>query len=250
MNTKLMEEQKKAAQQFTEIRDLNKNLAEIQEINKTFVEELNEQKKTNNELKKDLVKVQAMNDKLVEELEEQKKTNDGINKAISQIEQRLTATEKLLQIRSKRNTTQTANPSPENNCNLRIGSSCYFAVMQDEWVVNYAKAVDICKERNADVGSIRDEESYNAIMNYLIKNIPKSKNAIQIWIGNRFDPLTFDVIPKGSFIKWVPGNPVTGIVNKHRKKIYLDVRSDPNDRDQGMLNAFSIWKRHGVICEI
>ncbi|XP_077971044.1 uncharacterized protein LOC144425598 isoform X2 [Styela clava] len=138
----------------------------------------------------------------------------------------------------------------KGNCKLKVGNICYFAVIRDEYYVNYDGAVDICKKRNADVGLIRDEESYNAIMNYTRRNIPKEKAWALIWTGIKIDPMTGDVTPADSFIKWFPGNPRTGIKYKDRTNVILDVHAGPNDRYQGMVNVPPIWVRHGVVCEI
>ncbi|XP_039252504.2 uncharacterized protein LOC120329776 isoform X2 [Styela clava] len=168
-------------------------------------------------LKEDLVELQEINSKLVKELNKQKKTNDEMKEEI---------------------------------CKLKIGNVCYFAVISGKDGVNYYKAVELCKERNADVGSIRDEESYNTIMKFLKSNIPLGDSWVWIWTGIHFDPITSDVTPVDSFIKWYPGNPSTGIDYKDRTNVYLSVQSNPNDLYQGMWNVHPTWEYHGVICEI
>ncbi|XP_077971793.1 uncharacterized protein LOC144425896 [Styela clava] len=146
-------------------------------------------------------------------------------------------------------TTVKPTPAPEN-CKLKVGSICYYAVIRNEWSVIYSKAVDICKKRNADVGLIRDEESYNAVMNYLREKIPEGERKVWIWTGIKIDPMTGDVTPAYSFTKWYPGDPKTGIEYKDRTNVCLVVKADPNDRRQGMENVYPTFKLHGVICEI
>ncbi|XP_077971523.1 uncharacterized protein LOC144425765 [Styela clava] len=179
-----------------------------------------------------------------------------MKKAISHIEQRLAVIEKPQKNRyeqftkptTKTRTTLKPTPAPEN-CELKVGSFCYFAVIRGE-NVDYDEAVDICKKRNADVGLIRDEESYNAIMNYLRSNIPKGDSYNTVWTGIHYDPMNGDVTPADSFIKWYPGQLETGIDNNDRTDVYLVVNSNLKTRDQGMKNAAPTWKQHGVICEI
>nr|XP_039272471.1 uncharacterized protein PFB0765w-like [Styela clava] len=144
LNSNLVEEQTKTAQHTIEIKDLKKDWTEVQQTNNILVEELNEQKKTNEQMKEDLIQVQQTNINLKKQLDEQRKTNDEIMKG---------------------------------NCKLKVGNICYFAVIHD---VVYNKAVNICKKRNADVGLIRDKESYNVIMNDLRKNIPKRRTLVRI----------------------------------------------------------------------
>ncbi|XP_077971788.1 uncharacterized protein LOC144425892 [Styela clava] len=141
-------------------------------------------------------------------------------------------------------------PSPDpENCKLKIGNICYFAVIHDKRDVNYDNAVDICKKRNADVGLTWDKESYNAIMKYLSSNVPTGKTWINIWTGIKFDPMIGDVTSEDPFIEWYPNNPNTGIKYKDRTNVYLYVKVDPN-YNQGMGNGPPTWERHGVICEI
>nr|XP_039247447.1 uncharacterized protein LOC120325403 isoform X2 [Styela clava] len=149
-------------------------------------------------LKEDLVEVQEFNSKLLEELNKQKKTNDEMKEAISRIEQKLAVTEdpQQRQPRSSQitrptiNTQTTLKPTiSQEICKLKIGNVCYFAVISGKDRVNYYQAVELCKERNADVGSIRDEESYNAIMKFLKSNIPMEDSWVWIWTGIHFDPI-------------------------------------------------------------
>ncbi|XP_039272330.2 uncharacterized protein LOC120346632 isoform X2 [Styela clava] len=137
----------------------------------------------------------------------------------------------------------------EENCKLKVGNTCHFFVLRHRRDVNYSKAVDICKKRNADVGLIRDEESYNAIVKYLRKNMPKGWVAITIWTGIQFDPLNGDVTPANSFIDWYPYQPVMGIDDKDRTNVHLVIDPNPNIRYQGMRNTFPRANWHGVICE-
>ncbi|XP_077971051.1 uncharacterized protein LOC120346019 [Styela clava] len=222
------------------------DLVEIQEMNEKLVEE-------NNKMKRDLIKVQEMNEELRDD-------NEKMEKAISRIEQRLAVMEKSQKLPNRsgqinRPTTKTRGtlkptPPPEN-CKLKIGNICYFAVIYHKQNVKYDKAVDICKKRNANVGLIRDEESYNAIMNYLRKNIPTKRTWVYISTGINFDPMTGDVTPADSFIKWSrDGIPFTGIDFEDRTNVYLDVNFKPSYHDHGMANAAPTWERNGVIWEI
>nr|XP_039252491.1 uncharacterized protein LOC120329776 isoform X1 [Styela clava]XP_039252496.1 uncharacterized protein LOC120329776 isoform X1 [Styela clava] len=198
-------------------------------------------------LKEDLVELQEINSKLVKELNEQKKTNDEMKEEDPQ--QRQPRSRQIT--RPTINTQTTLKPTlSQEICKLKIGNVCYFAVISGKDGVNYYKAVELCKERNADVGSIRDEESYNAIMKFLKSNIPMGHSWVWIWTGIHFDPITSDVTPADSFIKWYSGNPSTGIDYKDRTNVYLSVQSNPNDLYQGMWNVHPTWEYHGVICEI
>nr|XP_039247603.1 uncharacterized protein LOC120325577 isoform X1 [Styela clava] len=210
LRTKELDEQKKIVEQTAEISELKKDLIKIQEITKKLAVELNEQKKTN-AVKKEL---QGLDENLVEE---QKETRDGMKK---------------------------------ENCKLKIGNICYFTVIFGKYYVNYTEANAICKKSNADVGLIRDEESYNEIMKYLIKNMPKSETWIRIWTGIHFDPMTRDVTPTNSFIKWSQHYPFTGISHKTSTNVHLFVKSKLDLRYQLMLNGAPSRKIHGVICEI
>ncbi|XP_077971042.1 uncharacterized protein LOC144425597 [Styela clava] len=200
----------------------------------------------------DLAEMQEMNEMLVED-------NKKMKKAISRIEEKLAFMEKTRKLSNRsgqitRPTTKTRttlNPTPPpENCEFKIRNICYFGVIPGRYVVNYDKAVDICKKRNADVGLIRDEESYNAIVNYLRSNILKKNlpSPIIIWTGSLFDPMTRDVTPADSFTKWLSRSPLTGIDNKDRTNIYLLADSSPTYH--GMGNGNPTWKYQGVICEI
>ncbi|XP_077971141.1 uncharacterized protein LOC144425636 [Styela clava] len=120
--------------------------------------------------------------------------------------------------------------------------------MPGKWDVVYSKAVNICKKRNADVGLIRDEESYNAIVNHLRRTMRRDWAWVGIWIRIHIDSRTGDVIPANSFTKWYSdGFPVR---DKDRTNIYTVVNKKPNERYQGMVNAPPTWERDGVLCEI
>nr|XP_039247911.1 uncharacterized protein LOC120325810 [Styela clava] len=138
----------------------------------------------------------------------------------------------------------------EKNCKFKVGQICYSAVIQVGSDVNYNEADDICKKRNADIGLIRDEKSYNAIVNYLRRNIPKGEVLIRIWTGIHFDSMTREVTPANSFTKWHPDFLPSGTKYEDRTNVYLFVDSDPNYRYQGMVNAPPTWEYNGVICEI
>ncbi|XP_039271040.2 uncharacterized protein LOC120345586 [Styela clava] len=192
-----------------------------------------------------------MNDKLTED-------NEKMKEAISQIEQKLAVMEKPQQLpnssgqitRPTTTTGTTVKPTPPpENCKLKISYICYFAAIQGKYDIVYNKAVDICKKRNASVGLIRDEKSYNTIMNYLRKNIPEDIRDIWIWTGIKINPMTRDVTPLDSFTDWYPDDfPFTGIDNKNRTNVYLVVNSKPNPYPyQGMVNAPPTWGRSGVI---
>nr|XP_039271700.1 uncharacterized protein LOC120346112 isoform X2 [Styela clava] len=190
---------------------------------------------------KEISDLDEMNEKLVGD-------NDKIKKAISRIEQKLAVMKKPQLIPKGFGQISKPKPTPHpENCKLKVGNICYFVVIYGEWDVVYKKAFDICNERNADVGLIRDEESYNAIIKYLRKNIPRGED---IWTGIQFDPMTRDVTPADLFTKWYPGDPFTGIEYKDRTNVYLVVNSDPDERSQGMVNGDPTWKQNGVICEI
>ncbi|XP_077971781.1 uncharacterized protein LOC144425885 [Styela clava] len=164
-----------------------------------------------NELKKDLLRLETMNNKLLEELDKQMQTN---------------------------------NETKKENCDLKIRNICYYVVIRAKEDTNYDKAVDICKKRNADAGLIRDEESFNAVIKYL----GKGDQRILIWTGIRIDPMTRDVTPADSFIKWLPSLPNTGIIYKDYTNVILYV--DLKRRLKGMGNALPTGEMSGVICEI
>ncbi|XP_077971790.1 uncharacterized protein LOC144425895 [Styela clava] len=237
------------------IESFGKEISDLDEMNEKLVGD-------NDKIKKDLIKVQNMNNRLIEDNEKMKKDltkvqnmnikltedNEMMKKAISRIEQKLAVMKKPQLI--PKGFAQISRPKPTphpENCKLKVGNICYFAVIYDEWDVVYKKAFDICNERNADVGLIRDEESYNAIIKYLRKNIPRGED---IWTGIQFDPMTRDVTPADLFTKWYPGDPFTGFEYKDRTNVYLVVNSDPDERSQGMVNGDPTWKQNGVICEI
>nr|XP_039274795.1 uncharacterized protein LOC120348647 isoform X3 [Styela clava] len=247
-----------------------KDLVNVQKTNNNLVEELNELKETNDEMKEDLAKVQDVNIKLIED-------NEKMKTAIALIEKNLVVMVKpQVQNRSKQITrptpiirttlnpktttrtwkqtpkTQTTlkpTPSPEN-CKMKIRNICYFAVVNKRANVDYNKADEICKKRNAYVGSIRSKKMYNVIVNYLRGNIPKGEPSIGIWTRMDFNPMTRSVTPAYPFVKWFPSYPFTGIEHKHRSNVFLVVNSVPNDQYQGMVNALPSWERHGVICQI
>nr|XP_039247535.1 uncharacterized protein LOC120325488 [Styela clava] len=253
-NSEIRKNRNKIAELSNEITDFrNSTLQQSRQI-ETLLKENTEQNFVINELKKDLIEVQDKNDKLEKTLNKQQKTNNEIKKAMEQIEQKLTALEKSQKVQSgnrKRPTTTTKTtlkptPSPEN-CKLKIGNICYIFVIQR---VNYDKAVDICKERNANVGLIRDEESHNAIMKYLSVNMLKENEWITIWTGIRFDPMTRDVTPADSFIKWDQGIQLTGIDFKDHTNVYLSLSANLKVIYQGMENGLPRMISHGVLCEI
>nr|XP_039270995.1 uncharacterized protein LOC120345570 [Styela clava] len=262
--------QRKVEKQSEEIMVLKEDLVNVQKTNNNLVEELNELKETNDEMKEDLAKVQDVNIKLIED-------NEKMKTAIALIEKNLVVMVKpQVQNRSKQITrptpiirttlnpktttrtwkqtpkTQTTlkpTPSPEN-CKMKIRNICYFAVVNKRANVDYNKADEICKKRNADVGSIRSKKMYNVIVNYLRGNIPKGEPSVGIWTRMDFNPMTRSVTPAYPFVKWFPSYPFTGIEHKHRSNVFLVVNSVPNDHYQGMVNALPSWERHGVICQI
>nr|XP_039274758.1 uncharacterized protein LOC120348638 [Styela clava] len=227
-------------------------IRETQNVNAEHSAEIADLKQSREELRKDLIRLETMNNKLLKELEEQKQGNSEMKKAMERIEQKLSTMEKPQQVRSRnqqRPTTTTKTTlkpthSPEN-CELKIGNICYFFVKQ---TVVYDTAVDICRKRKAVVGLIRNEESYNAIKNFLIKGMSKSYTWIRMWTGIQFDPKTRDVTPADSFVKWDQGIPNTGIDFKDHTNVYLF--AGPNPLLQGMMNASPTWDLNGVICEI
>nr|XP_039272437.1 uncharacterized protein LOC120346697 [Styela clava] len=122
---------------------------------------------------------------LQSKVENQSNEIKQLKEAITRIEHKIAASEtpqrfpnKFRQI-TRPTTTTTLKPNSEN-CKLQVGNTCYFAVIFVKDDVYYGKALDICKKRNASVGLTRDEESYNAIVNYLRKNIPKGRTWILI----------------------------------------------------------------------
>nr|XP_039247672.1 uncharacterized protein LOC120325650 isoform X1 [Styela clava] len=196
------------------------------------------------ELKTDLGKVQEMSNKLMED-------NNKMNKAISRIEQKLAEENSpQLQITEPTTTIQTTvkPTSLLEDCKLKIGNICYFAVVNLLQNVSYNEAAETCERRKADVVLFRDEKSYNAVVNYT-RNTLGGRTMTSIWTGIHIDPMTHDVAPAESFVKWRPGFPFTGRVFKNRTNVYLDVYSNPN-RFQGMVNVHPTWKLFGVICEI
>ncbi|XP_077971607.1 uncharacterized protein LOC144425808 isoform X1 [Styela clava] len=240
----------KALQQSGQINDvLRKYAKQSIELNELKIENVKQSTEIS-DLKKDLADVQDLNNKLIND-------NEKMEKAISRIEQKLAVTDKsqMLPSRSEqitRPTQTTLKPTPASeNCKLKVGNFCYFAVIRGERVrdVNYDKAVDICKKRNADVCLIRDEESYSAVMNYLRSNIPKGRLWASIWTGIKIDPMTGDVTPAYSFTKWYPDYPRTGIEYKDRTNVYLHVDLYQYRR-QGMGNGDPTFGLRGVICEI
>nr|XP_039271961.1 uncharacterized protein LOC120346317 [Styela clava] len=228
---------------------------EIGELRKINAEQSSEIR----ELKKDLIEVQERNDELEGKLNEQNKTNIEMKNAISRIEQKMVETEKSSHLRTpsrqipKTTTiTQTTlrTTFPPENCELKIENICYFAVLNPTQRINYSEAFKICKKRNADVGSIRDEESNNAIMDYLRRNIPTVNRLLYIWTGIHFDPMTRDVTPADSFIQWYSSYPNTGIDHKDFSNVYFSIHVLPTFLHQGMGNTRPTRKMQGVICEI
>nr|XP_039270991.1 uncharacterized protein LOC120345566 [Styela clava] len=187
-----------------------------------------------------LIKIQEITKKLAVELNEQKKTNAVKKEPSGGV---------FLKTRTAKRKIGRVTLLKEN-CKLKIGNICYFTVIFGKYYVNYTEANAICKKSNADVGLIRDEESYNEIMKYLIKNMPKSETWIRIWTGIHFDPMTRDVTPTNSFIKWFQHYPFTGICHKTSTNVHLFVKSKLDLRYQVMLNGAPSRKLHGVICEI
>nr|XP_039252731.1 uncharacterized protein LOC120329984 [Styela clava] len=215
--------QTKAIEQSEEMKKLKKDLVGVQEMNKVLVAELNGQKKMNFQTKIDLVEIQEKNKKF----------------------QRLGPTTRpITRAATTYPTTLRPTPSPEY-CTMMFGNMCYFAVMQDKLEITYREAVDICKYRNANVGLPKDEESYNAIVNFFRKKVPAGSREIYIWIRLFVNPKTLRVTPANSFQKWHPGFPTIEYTN-----VFLGVNAKANDQYQGMRNGEPDWKLDGVICEI
>nr|XP_039271735.1 uncharacterized protein LOC120346140 isoform X2 [Styela clava] len=251
----IREHRSEIAEQSNKIKDFRNNALQQSRQIETLLKKNKEQNSVVNELKKELIEVQERNDKLEKELIEQNKTNNAMKKEMDRIEQKLTAMEELQQVQSgnqqismtTNKTTLKPTPSPEY-CKLKIGNICYSAVVRVENDVSYDKAVDICKKRNADVGLIREEVSYNAIIDFLRRNIPKGYTGMPIRTGIRFDPMTHDVAPEDSFIKWSQSFPRTGIEYTDLTDVSLVVHF--NAKVQGMINVRRVSETHGVLCEI
>ncbi|XP_077971642.1 uncharacterized protein LOC144425819 [Styela clava] len=261
----IRENRNKIAKQTNEMKDFrdrtlqqSRQIDNLLEENKEQNSEIRDLRKESRELRNKLVLQSAEIVDLKKSREEQSREIGELKNAMGRIKEKFSATEKPQQVQSgnqQRPTTTTKTtlkptPSPEN-CKLKIENMCYFAVIHDPWDVDYDKAVDICKKRNADVGLIRDEESFNAIMNYLVKYTPMGFRGMIIWTRIRFDPMTRDVTPADSFIKWsspFDSFPRIGIKNKDRTNVYLHVDSKLIWHSMG--NASPTLKLNGVICEI
>nr|XP_039247614.1 uncharacterized protein LOC120325617 [Styela clava] len=223
---------------------------EISNLQTKAIEQSEEMKK----LKKDLVEIQEKNKQLEKEMDEQMKTNNEMNEAISRIEQKYAAMERFQRLgpttrpitRAATTYPTTLRPTPSPGyCTVKFGNMCYFAWMQDKLEITYREAVDICKYRNANVGLPKDEESYNAIVNFFRKKVPAGSREIYIWIRLFVNPKTLRVTPANSFQKWHPGFPTIEYTN-----VFLGVNAKANDQYQGMRNGEPDWKLDGVICEI
>ncbi|XP_077971690.1 uncharacterized protein LOC120329984 isoform X2 [Styela clava] len=223
---------------------------EISNLQTKAIEQSEEMKK----LKKDLVEIQEKNKQLEKEMDEQMKTNNEMTEAISRIEQKYAAMERFQRLgpttrpitRAATTYPTTLRPTPSPGyCTVKFGNMCYFAWMQDKLEITYREAVDICKYRNANVGLPKDEESYNAIVNFFRKKVPAGSREIYIWIRLFVNPKTLRVTPANSFQKWHPGFPTIEYTN-----VFLGVNARANDQYQGMRNGEPDWKLDGVICEI
>ncbi|XP_077971019.1 uncharacterized protein LOC144425584 [Styela clava] len=171
----------KAFQQSGQIIDLLRMYAKQSiELNELKIKN-GDQSSEISDLKKDLDAVQETNKNLIEDERQMKKDLAKIQDMNIKL---INDNEKM----------------EEENSKLKVRNICYFVgVIHNNYDVDYNKAVDICKKSKANVGSIRDEESYNAIVNYSRRNIPKERMWPYIWTEIHFDPMTGDVAPADSF---------------------------------------------------
>ncbi|XP_077970128.1 uncharacterized protein LOC120331618 isoform X2 [Styela clava] len=137
----------------------------------------------------------------------------------------------------------------------RIGDTCYTAVVHTTSDISYNKAVDICKDRNKDIGLIRDENSYKEVMEFLRHEITKTNKEkwylTSIWTGISFDPVNVRITSPGSFAEWFPGYLLTGkYLFEDFTNVWLTVFNDPDAAAQGMSNGEPIAQTYGVLCEM
>ncbi|XP_039256068.2 uncharacterized protein LOC120332816 [Styela clava] len=127
---------------------------------------------------------------------------------------------------------------------------CYWTEVHQTWDTTYALAQEICELKGSSLAVIRDEATYQAIMENLREKIPDYWNTLYAWIGNTFNPETRTVLPSNSYIKWYPINePRTESESYDNFFLHLYVQRDPESELQGMGNVYPEFLWPAVVCE-
>nr|XP_039271918.1 uncharacterized protein LOC120346281 [Styela clava] len=137
-----------------------------------------------------------------------------------------------------------------DKCISKIEHACYFTVVHSRTQVNYKTAVEICKDRGADIGVIRDNDSYTEIMNDLRFKMPRGTFYNDVWTGLGFNPFTGEITPANSFTEWINEKPYMGVLTRDYTNVFLHVNRNPAHWKQGMRNVKPNEHFYGVVCEI
>ncbi|XP_077974709.1 uncharacterized protein LOC144430564 isoform X3 [Styela clava] len=138
----------------------------------------------------------------------------------------------------------------QENCMIRVNTTCYWAEIHIKEDINFAKASTICGDRNSDIGQIPDYYAYQQITKYIQTLIPAKQSRISVLIALRVDQESREVFPPSFYTKWRPSFPKSGYGYTDTTFVYVVVGNNPNDPDLGMGNGHHDWDYQGVLCRV
>lgn len=135
---------------------------------------------------------------------------------------------------------------------------CFWSFVQENSSIDFRSALKICKDNDAKPAIIRDENSFNRILQQVRANIPASQTWTAVWTGMRFNPKTQALTPESAYWRWYPVHsserrmqiPWAFSRNVHAfKHVYLEVQLLQRSRFQGLINREQTFRTRGVVCE-
>ncbi|XP_077970035.1 uncharacterized protein LOC144424527 [Styela clava] len=132
------------------------------------------------------------------------------------------------------------------NCEVFYKNKCYRMEIR-KFEMDFDQATQACRDIGMNIGYIEDETHYQKIAELVRSKSTSSPTGYWtglLYINSQLVTLSGNPSP---FTKWYPSTPNSG---EQKKNVYIYVRKDTEDVEQGMYNYLPTYTQPGVLCQI
>ncbi|XP_039260127.2 uncharacterized protein LOC120336502 [Styela clava] len=136
---------------------------------------------------------------------------------------------------------------------VRVDSKCFVTEIHSTQDTTLAEAEQICRNKGLRLADISTEHEHNAIMELVRNKFPAGRSYAYVWTGMKRDKNRKAVLSNGQIsgykrIRESPSQWKTAEAS--RTHVYVYVRKNPNETDQGLGSVWPSYELEGVVCSV
>ncbi|XP_077965984.1 uncharacterized protein LOC120336861 [Styela clava] len=136
---------------------------------------------------------------------------------------------------------------------VRVDSKCFTTEIHSTYDTTLAEAEQICRNKGLRLADISTEREHNAIMELVRNTIPAGRSHAHVWTKMKRDKNGNAILSNGQISGYKRIREASDqwtTAEASRTHVYLLVRKNSNEADQGLGSLWPSWEATGVLCSV